>query len=313
MHNATINQMTTPILTVIIPTFNQEKNIVKAIESVKKYIKTPHIITVWDTGSTDQTPTLATHAGAKVIKHPPIKVVEEIRQKTIDKAQTPWILLLDADERITSKLGRKIDQIILQNPADVVKIPRLNYFFGQPIKYAGWWPDYQTRLFKKNSLTWPSIVHTSPNIKPNQKVLKLDLNSYLIHHNYTSITQFIDKTNRYTTTQAKHLAQTKHITTTDLLTQPFKEFIDRYFYYQGYKAKTLGFSLSILMAFYIFITYLKAYRLQNRSWQSPSPLENPKTTKQILHDYLYWRSHTIHQKPFPKLLVKIKLLLLKLF
>ncbi len=302
--------MTKPILTVIIPTCNEEKNIVPAIESVKKYIKTPHIITVWDTGSTDQTPILATHTGAKLIKHPPIKVVEEIRQKTIDKTQTPWILLLDADERITPNLGRKIDQIITQNLADVVKIPRLNYFFGQPIKHAGWWPDYQTRLFKKDSLTWPSIVHTSPNIKPNQKVLKLDLNSYLIHHNYTSITQFIDKTNRYTTTQAKHLAQTKNITTSDLLTQPFKEFINRYFYYQGYKAKTLGFSLSILMAFYIFITYLKAYRFQNRSWQNPSPLENPQTTKKLIHDYIYWKSKSRPQPFYQKVITKLKLWLI---
>ena len=303
--------MTKPILTVVIPTFNEEKNIVSAIESVKKHIKTPYTITVWDTGSTDQTPVLAHHAGAKVIKHPPIKVVEEIRQKSIDKALTPWILLLDADEQITSALSQKIDQIISQDKADVIKIPRLNYFFNQPLKYAGWWPDYQIRLFKKNSLSWPNTVHSQPTLKENTKTLKLDLNSHLIHQNYTSITDFINKMNRYTTIQAKELAQSQIITTKELITKPFDEFLSRYFYHQGYKGKTLGFAMSILMAFYIFTTYLKAYHLQKHSWQNPSPLENPKITKKLLHDYLYWRSQSTPQKPLSKIINKLILSLIK--
>ncbi|NOY15029.1 MAG: glycosyltransferase, partial [bacterium] len=63
--------MTKPILTVIISTFNEAKNIAEAIDSVKKNIKTPHTIVVWDTSSTDQTVVFAKHAGAKVISHPP--------------------------------------------------------------------------------------------------------------------------------------------------------------------------------------------------------------------------------------------------
>jgi len=183
--------MTKPILTVIISTFNEEKNIVDAIDSIKKNLKTPLIITVWDTGSTDQTAIFAKHAGAKVINHPPIKVVEELRQKSIDQANTDWVLILDADERITDSLGKKIDEVIETNQADVVLIPRLNYFLGQAFKHAGWWPDYQTRLFKKNSLTWPKKVHSQPQTKSKAHKLKLSHNYYLVHFNYLTISDFI--------------------------------------------------------------------------------------------------------------------------
>ncbi len=303
--------MTKPILTVIIPTFNEDKNIAEAIDSVKKNIKTPHTIVVWDTGSTDQTVVLAKHAGATVINHPPIKVVEEIRQKSIDQAQTSWIFLLDADEQVTPTLGQKIDNLIKNNQADVVAIPRLNYLFGQAFKHAGWWPDYQTRLFKKGSLTWPNKVHTQPILKKQSRKIKLDLNSYLIHHNYESISDFIQRLNRYTDIQASQLIKSKKITTIDLVNQPFQEFLTRYFYLGGYKGRVLGFTVSILMAFYIFTTYTKAYQLQKHSWQNPSPLENPKTTKKLLYDYLYWRSQTFSKPSLSRFLTKLKLILLR--
>ena len=303
--------MTKPILTVIIPTFNEEENIVGAIESAKKNIKTPHQIVVWDTASTDKTAVLAEKAGAKVIKYHRIKVVEEIRQKTIDEAKTPWIFLLDADEQITLSLGEKIDETIKEDKADVVAVPRLNYFFGQPLKYAGWWPDYQVKLFKKEALTWPEIVHSKPVFKRKVRFAKFELNSYLIHQNYSSITDFIEKMNRYTSRQAKELVRSHNVTAKDLAIKPFEEFLSRYFFYRGYKGGVLGFAASLLMAFYIFTAYLKAYRLQKHSWQNPSPLENPQVTKKLLHDYLYWRSQTNSQSIFPSLLTKIKLFLLR--
>ncbi len=300
--------MTTgPILTVIISTFNEEKNIVGVIESIKKNLSIPYVINVWDTSSTDKTPFLAQQEGAEVIKHSPIKVVEEIRQKTIDQAKTDWVFILDADERITPQLGEQITNMVQKNKYQAISIPRLNYFFGQPLKYAGWWPDYQLRLFKKEAIHWPTKIHSQPIIKQGIQELKLGLNFYLIHLNYSSVSEFIDKMNRYTSIQAKELIENQSITTRELVVKPFDEFLSRYFYYQGYKGKTLGFSMSLLMAFYIFITYLKAYKLQNHSWYNPSPLENPKITKKLFSDYLHWRSQ-ISPSFFSRLLSKLKLL-----
>ena len=302
--------MPKPILTVIISTFNEEKNIIGVIDSVEKNIKTPYLIKVWDTGSTDKTTVLAKQVGAKVISHPPVKVVEEIRQKSIDEAQTEWILIIDADERLTPVLGRNIDEVIKKNKFDIIGIPRLNYFFGQPLKYAGWWPDYQARLFKKDSLTWPIKIHTRPAPKKNATYTKLSLDDYLIHHNYLSISDFIQRLNRYTDIEARQLVKSKTITVNDLLNQPCQEFFRRYFSYQGYKGGVLGFSASLLMTFYVFVAYLKAYHFQKQSWQDSSPLENPQVTKKLLHDYFYWRSQTRPQSVFQKLITKLKLFFL---
>jgi len=101
------------------------------------------------------------------------------------------------------------------------------------------------------------------------------------------------------------LAGSKTVTTKDIISQPFNEFLVRYFHYKGYKGGVLGLTMSIFMAFYIFATYTKAYQLQKHSWQNPSPLENPKVTKKLIHDYLYWQSMSQPQSHYRKIITKL--------
>ena len=72
------------------------------------------------------------------------------------KAKGDWILNLDADESIDFELKKEISEIIKQNKVmfAAFKIPRKNKLFGKWIRYAGWYPDTQIRLFKKESFNF---------------------------------------------------------------------------------------------------------------------------------------------------------------
>ena len=146
-------------ISVVINTFNEEKNIERAIESVEWADE----ILVCDMYSDDDTAVIAKKLGAKIIFHKRVGFVEPARNMAISKAEGDWVLVLDADEEIPSELAGKIREIISKDGVVThVEIPRKNIIFGKALNASMWWPDYNTRLFKKNSLTWGNRIHSKP-------------------------------------------------------------------------------------------------------------------------------------------------------
>lgn len=147
-------------ITVIIHTKNESEYISDCIKSAK--LLTSKIIVV-DMHSTDKTVRLAKAAGAKVRVVNDVGYVEPARQKAIKLVTTSWVLLLDADERISPKLAYWIQQY-LRKPShhDVVRLARKNMVLGKWMRHGLRWPDYQVRLFRKNAVRWPKEIHSQP-------------------------------------------------------------------------------------------------------------------------------------------------------
>jgi glycosyltransferase involved in cell wall biosynthesis len=242
------------MLSVIIHTKNEEKYIKGCIDSIKNLADE---ILVVDMLSDDKTVNIAKKASKKV------KVLEykkehgfadPARNWAIEQTQGDWILILDADERVESELGKEIPQL-MESENDVFYLPRQNMIWGEWIKHTGWWPDYQPRLFRKGHLTWPGKVHAQPEVKGQVEHLPAQQKYALLHYNYDSVEDFIERLNRYTTLAAKKKEVGKEI---GVLETFFDEFLRRLFAQEGYKDGYRGQALSLLQGSYELATLLKS-------------------------------------------------------
>lgn len=244
-------------LSVVINTFNEEKNIERAIKSVSWADE----ILICDMYSDDDTAVIAKKLGAKIIFHKRVGFVEPARNMAISKADGEWVLVLDADEEIPGSLADKIKEIVSKDGVvTFVEIPRLNIIFGKPLKASMWWPDYNIRLFKKDSVTWGSKIHSKPKTQGQGLTLHSDESHAIIHHHYGSLSQFIQRMDRYTSIQAKELKESGYeFSWKDLITKPLGEFLSRFYVNRGFEDGLHGLSLSLLQAFSHLVMYLKVW------------------------------------------------------
>ena len=214
-------------ISAVINTFNEEKNIQRAIKSVAWADE----IIVCDMYSNDKTASLARKLGAKVVFHKRTDFVEPARNYALSKATGDWILILDADEDIPETLAKRLQEIVNKTQQiEAVEIPRKNIIFGKWMKYTGWWPDYQIRFFQKGTVVWQDAIHSKP--KLNGLVLTLEAKEQwaITHKNYQSIDQFIERMNRYSNFEAEQLQKKGYkFGWQDVLEKPLNEFLSRVF------------------------------------------------------------------------------------
>ena len=133
-------------VSVVIVTKNEEINIEDALRSVAD----AQDIIVVDSFSTDRTVEICRTYTDKVFQHEWEGFAKQ-KQRAVDYAEGPWVLILDADERVTPELKSELVDAISGSDCSGFYMPRENYFIGKRIRYSGWWPDYTLRLFLKDS------------------------------------------------------------------------------------------------------------------------------------------------------------------
>ena len=246
-------------ISVVINTLNEEENLEYAINSIKWADE----IIVCDMHSSDKTVEIAKKLGAKVYYYKKTDYVEPARNFAISKATSNWILILDADEEIPEMLGNELRKIASQPiRSDFLEIPRKNIIFGKWIRHSGWWPDYQVRFFKKGSVIWSNKIHSKPKTLGEGIQLPAEEKFAIIHHNYQSIRQFLEKMNRYSSVEAEQLIKEGYqFNWKDLLGKPLNEFLSRFFANKSYEDGVHGLALSFLQAFSNLAVYLKVWEL----------------------------------------------------
>lgn len=233
---------------------NEEKRLKECLESVK-FAKE---IIVVDDGSEDKTVEVAKKYTKNIFHHKSKGYVEAARNFALSKATEEWILLLDADEVVPESLRKKLQDIAGDESISFVKIPRKNIIFGKWIQQnSGWWPDYQVRFFRRGTVTWPSQIHAQPVPEGDGVELPADESFALIHANYESISQFLEKLDRYTTEEAEEKGANTNWN--DSLQVPADEFISRFYARNGYKDGMHGLMLSLLEAFYSEVLFAKRW------------------------------------------------------
>jgi glycosyltransferase involved in cell wall biosynthesis len=233
-------------------TFNEERNIVRAIESLRCCDE----IIVVDSGSNDRTVELATNLGARVVENPWTGYASQ-KNFASQQAANEWILSIDADESLSEALEGEIWQIKKNGPRyDAYTVPRLAQYLGRWILHSGWYPDRKIRLFNRNRARWTGdYVHESVQVDGRIGHLK----SNLLHFTCNSLSEHLKTMDQYTTLAAEQLvAQKKAIHTRHLLAQPLWTFMQTYFFKRGYLDGTEGLAIAYMAAMYNFVKYAKA-------------------------------------------------------
>lgn len=278
-------------VSVVINTFNEEENLPQAISSIDDIADE---IIVCDMKSTDKTVDIAKKAGAKVFTHKQVGYVEPARNYAIGKATSDWILILDADERVTAELIKKLKSIIKSPKADYYRIPRKNIIFGKWIKHSRWWPDYNIRFFKKGHVVWSEIIHSVPETTGKGLDLPANENLAITHDHYKSIDQYIERLNRYTSEHAELLIKDGYkFNWKDLIGKPVNEFVSRFFQAEGYKDGLHGLALGGLQAFSEFTLYLKVWQKNKFKDIRVSEEDIINKMKESESDLHFWQSDTL--------------------
>jgi glycosyltransferase involved in cell wall biosynthesis len=190
-------------ISVIVIVKNEEEKIATCLNSVTWADE----VIVVDNGSTDKTTEIVKKFKVKLFSLPGAGF-SELRNYGLAKAQSRWILYVDADEQIPSDLATKIQKVISVKPTvGYYAIPRRNIILGREMKHGGWWPDYVKRLFvRKNLIRWTGELHEEPNVVGEMGYLK----EAIIHTKYNNLSEMITKTNKWSAIEAKLLYDANH-------------------------------------------------------------------------------------------------------
>jgi len=231
MTNANANE-NRQMLTVIVPSFNEEAR----IEACLKSVAWADEILLVDSFSTDRTLEIGRKYAHRILQH---EYINSAAQKnwTIPQAGHEWILLVDCDERVSQELGNEIRGLLRQPPPrDGYWIFRNNYLMGKRVKYSGWGRDSVLRLFRKDLGCYDEKrVHAEITLD-NTGVLK----GRLEHDSIASVSAWLDKINRYSSWKAedKHEKSAGAPVLQLLLRPPFrfvKDFIFRLGFLDGWR------------------------------------------------------------------------------
>jgi (heptosyl)LPS beta-1,4-glucosyltransferase len=278
-------------ISVVINTLNEEKNLPRALASIKNIADE---IVVCDMHSEDKTSEIAKKAGAKVYQYKRTGYVEPARNYAISKAKSNWILILDADEEITNNLSKSLRKIVKKPSADYYRLPRKNIIFGKWIKHSRWWPDYNIRFFKKGHVSWSEIIHSVPITTGKGLDLEAKEANAIVHYHYETIEQYIQRLNRYTTQHAKlNVKEGYKFKWRDLIKKPIDEFLSRYFQGQGYKDGLHGLALAGLQGISEFVMYLKIWQGDNFSEKNIEIDKVVDTMKEMESDIHYWQADSL--------------------
>jgi len=242
-------------ITAVVLTLNEAKHIQACLDT----LRWADGRLVFDSFSIDETVALAKQSGAEVIQNRFENYAQQ-RNAALAAVKTGWVFFVDADERCTLELGEEIRVAAQTAQHWVWSVPRHNYLFGKLTLGAGWYPDYQARLFcvGRSGFDPTRMVHELPVFDGEMGYFK----HTLTHYNYESVAQFHAKQKKYMALEAKaQFAQGIRAKPQNFVLQPLREFWRRFVRLHGYQDGWHGFRLAVLLAYYNLDMYRRLWQL----------------------------------------------------
>jgi len=243
-------------LSIVILTKNEAGRIRECLESVRWADE----VLVVDDESTDDTVAIAESLGARVVRRK-MDLEGRHRNWAYQQAKHEWILSLDADERVLPELAQEIAGLLGNGaPFQTYSIPRRNYIGNRWIRFGGWYPSPQMKLFRRSVFRWEeTTVHPRGISDQAWGVTKHDL----IHYSYRDIADFVEKLNRHTTLEAqKWIADGRRVKFGKALWRAIDRFWRTWLLKQGFRDGLLGLIVAWFAAAYQLISYAKYLELQ---------------------------------------------------
>ena len=243
------------MLTALILTKNEEKNIERCIESLKFCDE----IVLIDDESDDSTTKIAKKLGVKLLKN---KMVDYGSQRNwaIDQIKSGWILFVDADEVVSKELGDSIQEAVKRNDANGYLVHRVDYIWDHKFRFGDVGNVWLLRLAKRGAGKWERTVHETWTIDGRVGKLKGELS----HYPHQSVVEFLKHINKYSTLKAKEFYKDgKKTNIFEITLGPIWIFFKLYILKLGIFDGIAGFVHAMLMSFYMFLVAGKLYLRYN--------------------------------------------------
>jgi glycosyltransferase involved in cell wall biosynthesis len=247
------------MLSTIILARDEEKNIERAISSVKFSDE----IVVIDDESTDKTAQIAEKVGAKVFKQKHLDDFSIARNNAMRRAKGDWILFIDADEIVPKTLAKEILEVTSDGDDDIVGyyVKRCDTWWGKEISHGEAGDTKILRLIKKGQGTWHGKVHEELTTIGDTKTFK----TALLHYPHTTVADFINHVNFYSTLRAEELFEKKVKSNTfQIISFPLGKFLLNYILRLGFLDGAAGFVYAFMMSFHSFLVRSKLYQMQDQ-------------------------------------------------
>ncbi len=244
-------------ISALIITKNEEERIQECLESVKWVNE----IIVIDSYSTDSTVDICKKYTSEVYQREFDNFASQ-KNFGLDKINSEWVLNIDADERVTSDLKSEIKDIIKHTHRSAFDIPIKTYFLNKPMKYAGEFPIYRTRLFKKDTHFY-NKVHED--IEISQEEIG-QLENPILHYTCLNLEHYINKYIHYAKLSAKQKyenGQKSNIAYASL--RLFFDFFQKYILQKGFLMGGAGFIYSAIRAYYSFLKYVFLWEMNQNN------------------------------------------------
>ncbi len=221
-------------------------------------------VVVVDARTTDATAAIARRYTDQVHVLP-FESFPSMRNRALALAPTDWVFFVDADERVPPALAAEARAAVARAAGEGLVgfwVPRRNRICGRWVRGAGWSPDYQLRLLRRDAARYDptALVH---------EVATLDgpagwLREPLVHYNYATLREFVAKQRRYAALDAwTRWRRGERVRARAYLGQPLREFWWRYVTLGGYRDGPLG----LLLAGYLAYAALLRARALARLWR----------------------------------------------
>jgi glycosyltransferase involved in cell wall biosynthesis len=242
-----------PELSVVIITFNEEKNIGRCLESVQEIADE---IVVVDSFSTDRTQEICSRYKVKFIQH---KFEGHIEQKNyaITQASYPHILSLDADEALDETAIIEVKKIKDNWEADGYEFNRLTSYCGKWIRHCGWYPDRKLRLWDSRKGMWKG-VNPHDRFEMDSSTTTGRLKGDILHYSFYTIEGHVKQVNYFTDIAAEALyKQGKKTNLFHLTASPVFKFFRDYLFKLGFLDGYYGFVVCVISSYATFLKYAK--------------------------------------------------------
>jgi hypothetical protein len=214
-------------------------------------------VVVVDGGSRDDTVAIARASGARVIEHawPGYRAQ---KQFAFDHATMPWVLSVDADERVTPELGQALQRLVAALPGDVagVAIARLVPYLGRWWFRGGWFPRPMPRLVRRARARWGGI-DPHDRLEVDGRVVRLL--TPLLHYTYAGIGDHVRSVGRLTATAVRQIPAERRVGAGRLLAEPLWRFVRSFVMKRGALEGTAGLFVAATDAFYVFVRWASVW------------------------------------------------------
>lgn len=252
-----------PQLSVVIITFNEEKNIARCLESVKGIADE---IVVLDSFSKDKTREICLSYGVKFFEHPFDGHIQQ-KNRAITYASFPCILSLDADEALDEPLKKSIHEVKQNWTHDGYYMNRLTNYCGHWVRHCNWYPDTKLRLWDSRKGSWTGInPHDRYELKEGDKNTK-HIKGDILHYSYYTLEDHYKQVEYFTNIASKAFVEAgKKAPLYKLFLNPVAKFMDHYILHLGFLDGKAGYLISKISAYATYLKYKKIrmiYRQQH--------------------------------------------------